>query len=933
MKPKSRLAWRATYACLAVSFLLLPRAGNGQAAAPKGLGAGKAVFPKVTLQADVVGGDEGDGAEKPSRIFGKLSIKGWHPQGGHCLYFPYLDPDYGSDRAITRRQELFADKHGRQVFDGGATKVTVEKPALSVDLEGKTFLRLEPSPEVESDPQFDDLTLTFDSRIPRLFYSSPDEWFYDGYAPRLMETCPADANQAARAGLLPSQSADLTYRVKLPDGWDFVGPGALTATGDVFGTFVANQVAFAVMRKVQRLSTDVAGVHVEVVFRTPGFLAIMDTMERTLPLLVQMFGEFPYKSLSLVETSELQRFGLPGLIAVNRPGQSFFDRVQSDWMNWLHWVVVSQTVKQWWGGLITARLPEDEWLIAGIAEAATLEALSHDQVHFNLFAASDTGSRLLSLTYLQVAEVTAATLRRMAPFATPTQSDFQSKSSLSDQNPLLFVKQSEALRQMRGLTGEAAYFGFMRQLTGTYLHRSLSPKEYLGFLGRMPSPFPPAIRHELQDDLKQWWTNQGWPDFDLDEFKVEELPDGRWLTQVSARQLGSIDFPPLFGIVDVAGKTHLVRAERRGKADGEPWKASLTTPNRPIRAVVDPDHEVFDADRFNNSSDPPGLTFFPGGADTLRDDAYTVVWFPYFYRLPALPFSIGLQAVVFRYIQNGLFLKIEGAPKEKVGGGEIRQRFQFHDSPLSAEVDAVQNYSGDRQIEAGLTRGPLFDGEPNVSATIRTRHKQRVGEPDTRHQSIVAGLSIRSSSALNRCRFSLSGEHEKVPPGLAHGFDYDRSIGLASGDCLITPRSGIGTRGFYGVSKTVGLIPDQALFRPTEIKEGRLRLDDKSLPLTSRLATIGTDLVLPFYLPLRNDSMLMTRQLRWRIFYDVGRDMAREVDFKSGGGGFTLPFGGDLAGAGSLSITKMTLLAILYSDVGGVVSRRPSIVFDLSGDL
>lgn len=903
--------------------------GGGAAAAP-GTPVREALErPTVTLKAEVKAGTDA----LPSEISGTIKVKGWKTGGApHCLYVPYQDSGYGLDRAITRRQEMFADKHGRQVFENGATTLTLDGKPIET---GTGIVRLEPVVQTEGDARFDDMTIAFTSRIPRLPATTPDEWFFDGYTPRLLTSCPAEEIVAVRA--LPSVVSDISYSVKFPDGWAFVGPGKLTPAGPAEGRLTAAHVAFALTRGQQRLAMDVGDIHVDFVFRTSTFLQIVPTVERTLPLLVQLFGEFPYgKSITIVETTELQRFGLPGLIAVNRAQQGLFDRMQSDWLNWMHWVVVSQLVKQWYGGAIVAKTADDEWLTAGIAEFAILEALKRDPLRFNLFTEWETGVRLLSFTFLQVSEVTAATFRRTTPYATVTTDDYVTKDRQLHQSPLLFIKQAEAMRQMQGLAGDGPFSGFMRQLTAAYLHKAISPAEFYAFLGRRPSPFPPTVRDQLQTDVKAWWTRTGWPDFELEDFKTEALPDGRWLAEVSAVQNGEVDFAPLFGIYDDSGVWRYVRAEpkKRTLENGKQvWHAALALAYKPLRADVDPTHEAYDYDRFNNSSAPTGVQFFPGPAETLRDDAYTVVWVPYLYRLPAQPFSIGLQSVLFRYIQSGLFMKVEMAPKEKLYGGEIRKRFAIEDRGLFFDLNLDHDYVNDRQAEASVTRAPLWNGDPAAGITLKTRFKQRVGQPESRHQTFVLGANMKNATPQARCHGQLAGELERTPPSFSKGFEYTRSFGVVSGDCNITLRSNLGTRFFYGMVRSTGEAPDQALFKPTDLKGTRLRIDDSGLTLGRRVASVGTDLVLPMYLPLPNDTLILSRQLKWRVFYDAGRSFDERHDYRSAGLGFLLPFGGDLAGAGSLSLTKLTLLGILYSSVDGVVSRKPSVVFDLSGDL
>jgi len=73
--------------------------------------------------------------------------------------------------------------------------------------------------------------------------------------------------------------------------------------------------------------------------------------------------------------------------------------------------------------------------------------------------------------------------------------------------------------------------------------------------------------------------------------------------------------------------------------------------------------------------------------------------------------------------------------------------------------------------------------------------------------------------------------------------------------------------------------------------------------------------------------------MRWRLFYDFGKSIDHNNTYRDAGLGFLLPFGGDLSGAGSLALTRLSCLVIAYSEAAGAVSRKPSILIDLSGDL
>jgi hypothetical protein len=117
------------------------------------------------------------------------------------------------------------------------------------------------------------------------------------------------------------------------------------------------------------------------------------------------------------------------------------------------------------------------------------------------------------------------------------------------------------------------------------------------------------------------------------------------------------------------------------------------------------------------------------------------------------------------------------------------------------------------------------------------------------------------------------------------------------------------------------------------LREARLRLDNRGVARHKRLVTTNTDLFLPLVAPVPADTLILARKMRWRLFYDYGSAPLERIEYRSAGAGFQLPFGGDLSAAGSLTLTQVTALAVLYSSVDGEISRKPSIIFDVTGEL
>lgn len=886
---------------------------------------GQAKPPEVRVEAQVVTELED---QAPRRIQGSLTIRNWRADGGRCLYLPYQDADYGEDRGTNRRFEVFSGKGNAKIaFQGGFLRLKSVAPVVLKDRAVPAMVEVETPADFKPE---DEIVLSFEARVPRLPSSNADDWFYDGFLPQLMPKCLPDGLDPAY--YRPSLAAQVSGRVRFPTSWEYQGPGTKLADNAVAVDLRARTYAFSLGRKFEHKSFKVGTTNVDIAYFTPGYETLAETVAGTLPVFEAMFGPYPHQSLAIVETYELQRHGLPGIIAVNKPAQAVFGTAQKDWLNWLHWITTFQLARQWFGGAVIAPSPDLDWLITGTTEFATAEALARLPGRYDLFNFATDGRPLLSFDYLQVGEFSAATLRRYAPFAVLTDADHVTVTPWNDQHALLFSKHAIALRQLKNFAGEAPFYGFLRNFTAQSVGGLVTPQDFVAFLGRMPSPFSPQVRRDLRGFLDSWWQKDGWPDFAVKEMKAEPMPGGRYLTIVTATQEGAIDFPPIVGLEDEAGNRRRVRAER-AKDDPTVWRAEFVTTSPPEEAIVDPSHEAFDADRFNNSTRWPGVNFFPGGANTLRDDAYTIAWFPYAFRRPGEPFSLGVGSALFRYIQGGAYARIEGAPATRQGAVEVKETFQLPNVALDTDVTFDQNYDNDRTLELSALRAPLFAGDPFLGIALKGRHRQRVGEPDSRHETVAVALNMKPVGRSRACGYSLGYEIEKAPEQWADGFAYERKFGTATGDCFLTQRITLGLRVFAGSLYAEGEVPDAAKFKPTNLREARLILDQPGLTRSKKLTTAGVDLLLPFHLPLPSDTLILSRQMRWRLFYNFGHSFDLDLEYRSAGLGPLLPFGGDVAGAGSLAVTRLSLLVIAYSRVGNEDRGKPSVVFDFTGDL
>lgn len=870
-----------------------------------------------------------DSAQGPDTLQGHMTWKGLRPdaEGTVCFYLPYEDPEFGNFHGLMGRFENISGRQPQAALIGGHLEASTEKQDIQVLPSTETHvLKLKVPPGWKPDTA---LHMEITAKVPRPKFSDPLDWFYDGFHPQLLPHC-----QTASYTHLHFTHSNHTHfqgTLEIPKRWTFQGPASKNINRMVTIDQFSTSLAFALQMTPTVIARRVADTWVYIYPRSQSFKALASTVEEILPLLIQKLGPPPFSSLTIVETTEVQRSGLSGVIAMNRPAQAFFDKMQVDWINWHHWNLTSQLIRQWYGGAITSVSPDDDWLIEGLVEYLTIHVLEQKSSIWDLFRPILGDKKPLSLTYLQAANIFAGMLRQGAPFAILTKDTYESSSPRQNQDPLLFIKHAFALRQIADLSGESAFLGMLRSLNKEKRFQSLSPQEFMARFDHKPTPFSPSLREEVKESLKQWWTQAGWPDFRVTSFQESPLSEEKWVAKVTARQVGEIDFAPTFLVQDDNKKTYFVRGSQKTDTP-DIWEAEVITEGRPLSTIVDPLRVTFDANRFDNSSKAPELVFFPGTTNTLRDDAYTVLWAPYPFRRPGEPLSFGVGASIRHYLESGLAVRVEYAPSTHTGSYLITEEINWPSQALVANFIASHSYFNDRRLEAALTRRPLFSAGPRLSVSLKVRRKEEAGQSQTRHITFGAAFAAKPTGVVRPCQPSFQLEWEKAPALWTKDFAYERKTGVGVGTCTFARGSGLRLRGFAGALEVTGVPPRTSQFRPNDLFEAGLRLD-RNVPRVNRIMASQFDLFLPLFIPIPRNFVILPRQMKWRLFYDFGKSEDTNTTYRSGGAGFFLPLGGDLAGAGSLTLSRVSLLAILHQNVNGDITRRPGVVFDLTGDL
>ena len=856
----------------------------------------------------------------PDSVVGKLRITNFDAGSSNCLFIPYNWSGYGLDRGSIKRFNDITSQRNVLQFTGGGTSLTLAAPAKIISTPMNHFLRVElPIGWTSADT----LEFQINSRIPKLAESSERELFFDGFLPVIADECLVGAETSLSA----PKAVDFAGTIKFPAGWEYTGTGT---SSDSVATISSSQrsLAFVLTKGLISHTETFGALKVNYKYSSPEFKDVTKTVSAALPIIQEYLGAFPFKTLNIIETDELQRYSIPEMISINRPKQEFANRIQKDWLNWIHWTAVTQLVRQWFGASIDSG-KDDEWLISGLVEFLTLETLQQISPAFDLFKEYNKGGRFLSFNYLQMSEFTAASLRRLSPYTTLTDSDLKSLGTQDTQHGLSYIRAAFSLRQIMHLVGKKEFAAFLRAFYLRYQNQAITPLNFYQFVNDLPSPFSSEVRQSVSKGLLAWWTDSGWPDFSIESFE-SNLEGASHRVRVVAEQTGSVDYPPMIQIKDQAGNSQKTRALRG--ADGL-WVAEFRSPFKPEKALVDPDHETFDSNRFDNKTGMPSLVFFPGTVETIHDDRYSVVWFPYGYRLPGEPAAIGIGSAIFKYVQSGILGRIEHAPSTNQWFYQLRLLYALPDWALKGELSVNYSFENDRVVELNAIRSPILDNDSlQVSGQVKVRNRDHPGDKEQTHQTFGADLNLRPKGQSLNYFYDLSTESE-ISPEQGQSFSFQRNKVAAMGIFNFTERSGIMARFFRGKTIFSGSPPDSAKFKPNEIKEANLKIDIRGLDKSADIVAGEASIALPFYLPIPESTVVLSRQIQWRVYADWGKAYDFDIEYRSKGLGVVLPLGGDISGVGSLAVTRFTFLAILSSSAGSETKKKPGFVFDITGEL
>lgn len=823
---------------------------------------------------------------------------------GSCLYFSLLDP------LALRIQNLLA-LGGHSVREQAA-----RQEAAVQDLSSPYLEALSPSLyRVKTKPPAGRLALSYGWQLPGWKDRQSDTRLLTAFYPQLLPRCPAAGEEPMFA---PEGPKNFRVQIRHPADWSVLAQGQAKQQT---WTYSGRQFSAVLYRRGQVKESQVGSGRLFILSASASFQELEHPAAKAMQLFTELSGMPPEKDLIVVETDDFEPFNVPGLIALNRPQQKFMKMLQEEYLHWNVWQLGRALAEQWFGLGIKAASLDDYWLVQGFADDLLLQYVESERLLGNLFIGKRGEEAYLQLRFRQAQDLQAAILSMNDPSNALVDAGGRSRPLSGLSSRFNFIRHSLALRYLRWYLHEPAYSDWLKRLTRSFQAESLSPEAVLETLE--------PVRAGAAKGLLAFWQNDSWPDLAVGS--VGPNPDGPG-TKIEIQQLS-----PLRVAFDVSIKTRLgVRYTQELSGPGD--TLSFVVEQDPADIVdieIDPHRILYDMDRYNNTDRWTQFTLFPGGARTLRDDAYTVLWVPLASKLPGQSLSLQLSWQVLRYVGSSLSGGLYYYPEDGSFGIKAAYRKNLPDLAMNLNFSVNENAGGsvpgERTWDLRLQRAPLFNGLESWVLDASLRARQKMGRPADNHLSSALGLSYKADK-LAACGHDLETDVEMstwVPRG---DFEYTRSSGIFRAGCEV-PGFELKLRGFLGVLKSRGEVPGGVLFSPQDLSEARVRLDKPKLAATARARTFNLDVAVPARLPLPESGFVLPRRSVFRVFSDWGEFEQARSSVHVAGIGYGLPFGGDVVGKSSITFLQFALYSVLYRRIDQAVDSKPGFLFDLSGDL
>ncbi len=866
----------------------------------------------------------------PNQISGNLTIRNWNSSRGFCLYLPYNDPNYGKKRLFAQRFSI--NRNESSYYRGGEMNIESLGPNSFKAKKLTDFLLY-----IETEPLqrlINELHIGFKGVTPRLEGSHKNTWFFDQFYPVPLKECPQNITMTDYYTHFPDNY--IKAEISIPKGWNFAGPESkLNDPQGISIEYRANHLAFIVTKEHKHKIVEISGRKVRLYYFSENFLELIPSIGLALQSHQKWFGPYPFPSLTIIETSEVERVDVQGMVYLNTPRQDIFKTLQSSWMNWRQWMIVSLLASQWAGASLQIDNPDDWWFLAGFIEFATLEALKSDSSKntlFDLLNPDKGGDRDYTLNYEQFQQALAALLYDQNKTKPLTNSFYGSFAKYDDQHKLNYIRHAILLKQLKQIAGETPFVNFMHLFFQEFKFASVRPADFVHLFSRLPSPFLPQKREQLSAAIRQWWQKSEWPDVALNKFSSDKTNDQKWRTTIELEQISDLRVPYELRLTDANGEKNSIIMGDYGR-NQKITKYETESDAEIVLAELDPNYQFYDKNRFNNKNTLPGIKFFPGNLSTLSDSDYSLIWLPFVFRRPGEPFSLSVEGALFRFIDNIIKAKVDYAPDQSLLGYDLQHTRKNEELLLNTSFQITRSYDQLQTYRILLQRQPLSATWSHTSISAAAARIEILGRKNYGHQLFELGSSSQVSLRNNFCKVMFAPKLSAAPKTAA--ISYEKFEVNSNALCQLYPGYDFSLSNYLGkINTTNDELPAELQINAERLDGPKIRLDAGEDQISKHLVSYNFDLLLPLRLGLPENTFVLTRRLRSKLFYDIGHSFRpEEKKFRAYGLGIVLPFGGQLSGMSALSISRLSLVSVLYREYGDIKSHKPSFLFDFSGNL
>ncbi|MFK7872869.1 MAG: hypothetical protein AB8C84_06805 [Oligoflexales bacterium] len=805
-----------------------------------------------------------------------------------CIQLPKTHPS--SHNFLARRIGLLSGQKSLSVF---------QKSSLSLENSEQAHILEDGVIQFTKKGHY---SLKFKGQIPLpLFLAEYENLAYLNYYPIILEDC---KNHRF------SKNIKTQIKIKIPKNLHLAGSNAEYQNGFYYlkswQTHIPMALAVAPWERHQSFT-----VYGPLTLWTQSPTQDISTAQSAMVQHSKTFGAYPFSSLDIIEASGGQGHIIKGHVLLDTPRKKTLRNAQSEYMNLHNWALVTLMAQQWVGVSVFLHHPNDTWLFEGLIEYATARALENMGHKSSLWNTWKKPWNPVSLNYQDIQNLGTTWLSSHVPYSQLTKDDYTSRLPYKRQSPLIYLRHAAAMKHCAAAASESQLLNSLHRIMQKFKGSTFTPQE---FRSELLSDLP-YLKHQVD----RWWTTRSWPDYELLSFHTQPTKSQQWITMLRMVDHGGFNTPIPVRLSNAQNDYFTTVVQQKS---GQPIE--ILTTFEPTTAEIDPFYKTFDIDRFNNSNKNPGISAFPGSAKTLSDKDYTLIWFPYFLRRHGEPMSVGIITSLYRYLTHGLTMYSEWQNENKTLSSQLVYQSNIfqHTTHLTAHLS--KDHYGDSLALLQLKREiPIPAGlSPKIGSIIR--HRSNKGGLNS-HETFALSAETHYQGLLEVFQQT---EWETSLPGI---YNYSRNkimLHIHTPTTYPIQWSGRWIHGSTSYSKA----PETALWTPQKQTDGAIRIDEQNLDSSNKIMTISQELSIPFPIPLPSSAFLLGGRARLRAFYDYGHSYAPEHIYSASGLIMNLPIGGDVTGAGPVSLSGLSATLVLHTRIDSESSKKPRLFGGLSAD-